>query len=256
MSKAVTLLLLLSLAATLALAQTTAPPASANDDQDQVQTNQNPDSAPAETQSGQTSLGRRPEPVANGRDIPLGTEIRATLDTPLSTRISRPGDHFTATVQQPIRANNGEVVVPAETKIEGEVTQVEQGKLVPALRGKGHLDLRFRDFRLADGKTIPLTATLVSVHSTHGVARTNEEGQVSGGTSGKQTAKDVGIGSGLGTLAGLIFGHPLKGLFIGALAGGGYVLGTNGKDVELPSQTGLVLHVDRDIPVPASPAGN
>ncbi len=255
MSKAATLTVMLSLAATLAFAQTQQQSSSAQDDQDQVQTQPSPEPRPAEPQSREAPLSRRPEPSTNGRDIPLGTEIRATLDTPLSTRISRPGDHFTATVQQPVRANNGEVVVPAESKIEGEVTQVEQGKFVPALRGKGHLDLRFRDVRLANGETIPLTATLVSVHATRGVAKTNEEGQVSGGTSGKDTAKDVGIGSGLGALAGLIFGSPLKGLVIGAAAGGGYVLGTKGKDVELPSQTGLVLHVDRDIPVPAPPAG-
>jgi hypothetical protein len=66
----------------------------------------------------------------------------------------------------------------------------------------------------------------------------------------------VGIGSGVGTIAVLIFGGPLKGLAIGALAGGGYVLGAKGKDVELPSHTGLVLRVDRDLPVPDTAPGS
>lgn len=66
----------------------------------------------------------------------------------------------------------------------------------------------------------------------------------------------MGIGSGAGTIAGLIFGSPLRGLAIGALAGGGYVLGTKGKDVELPSHTGIVLHVDRDLPVPEGVPGS
>jgi uncharacterized membrane protein len=136
------------------------------------------------------------------------------------------------------------------------VVHIEQGKLLPALRGKGHLDLRFRAFRLTNGETIPLTATLVSVHSTQGSPKIDEEGQVIAGTSGKDVAKDMGIGSGAGTIAGLIFGSPLRGLAIGALAGGGYVLGTKGKDVELPSHTGLVLHVDRDLPLPDGVPGS
>lgn len=124
----------------------------------------------------------------SNRDIPLGTEIRAALDAPLSSRVSRAGDRFTATVVQPVRAANGEVVVPAGSSIEGEVIHIEQGKLLPALRGKGHLDLRFRAFRLADGETIPLTATLVSVHSTQGSPKVDEEGQVIAGTIGKDVA--------------------------------------------------------------------
>lgn len=257
MRKAVTLTLLLSLVATLALAQT--PPQSNNPnnhDQEQAPAMQSPNPEPAETQSDQPALRDRPELPARERDIPLGTEIRAALDSPLSSRISRVGDRFTATVVQPIRAVDGEVVVPAGSRIEGEVVQIEHGKLVPALRGKGHLDLRFREFRLANGESIPVTATLVSVHSTKGAPKADEEGQVKAGTSGKEVAKDVGIGSGVGTIAGLIFGGPLRGLAIGAIVGGGYVVGAKGKDVELPSHTGLVLRVDRDLPVPDSAPGS
>jgi len=257
MRRAMTLMLLLSLVATLALAQ---PPSQSdnpnNNDQEQAPAMQSPNPAPAETQSDQPALSDRPQPLARERDIPLGTEIRAALDTPLSSRISRVGDRFTATVVQPIRAADGEVVVPAGSRIEGEVVQIEHGRLVPALRGKGQLDLRFRDFLLANGEAIPVTATLVSVHSTKGAPKVNEEGQVKAGTSGKDVAKDVGIGSGVGTIAGLIFGGPLRGLAIGAIVGGGYVLGAKGKDVELPSRTGLVLRVDRDLPVPDTAPGS
>lgn len=263
MRKAVTQTLLLWLVATLALAQT--PPQSKspnnstspnNNDQEQVPAMQSPDPSPAETQSDQPALNDRPEPPARERDIPLGTKIRAVLDSPLSSRVSRVGDRFTATVVQPIRAVDGEVVVPAGSSIEGEVVGIEHGRLVPALRGKGHLVLRFRDFRLANGQAVPMTATLVSVHSTRGAPKVDEEGQVKAGTSGKDVAKDVGIGSGVGTVAGLIFFGPLRGLAIGAIVGGGYVLGAKGKDVELPSRTGLVLRVDRDLPVPeATPGG-
>jgi hypothetical protein len=92
------------------------------------------------------------------------------------------------------------------------------------------------------------------VNSTKGKTSAGSEGEVQSGNTGKRTAKDVGIGAGVGTVAGLIFGSALKGLAIGALAGGGYVLATNGKDVELPAQTGMVLRLDHNLSVPANSA--
>lgn len=181
--------------------------------------------------------------------IAANTEIHAALDTPLSSKTSKPGDRFTATVSDPVRGANGAVVIPTGSRIEGEVAESEEGKTLPALRGKGKLSLRFRDVLLPNGQTLPLTATLVSVNSTNGKGskRADEEGQVESGTQGKDVAKDVGIGAGIGTVAGLIFGGPLKGLAVGALAGGGYVLATKGKDVELPAQTGLVIRLDQPV---------
>jgi hypothetical protein len=196
----------------------------------------------------QPELGARPQPgPLRGGDVPAGTEIDAMLQTALSTRTSQVGRQFTATVSQPVRAANGEVAIPAGSKITGEVTEAEQGKTLPSVRGRGKLNLHFSQVQLPDGATVPMTATLVSVHDT----KANEEGQVQSSTSGKTAAKDVGIGAGLGTLGGLIFGSALKGLVIGAVAGGGYVLATKGKDVELPADTGMKLRLDENLHVPA-----
>ena len=62
-------------------------------------------------------------------------------------------------------------------------------------------------------------------------------------------AKGAGVGAGIGTIAGLIFGGPLKGLAIGAIAGGGYILATRGKDVELPENTGIKIRLDQAVTV-------
>src|SRR5262249_40200518 len=59
--------------------------------------------------------------------IAAGTEIRATLDTPLSTKTSKPGDRFTATIAEPARGING-VVIPAGARVEGEVAEAEDSK--------------------------------------------------------------------------------------------------------------------------------
>jgi hypothetical protein len=181
--------------------------------------------------------------------VGVGTELHALLDTPLSTRTSKSGDRFTATISDPLRADNGAVVIPAGARIEGEVAEAEEGKTVAALRGKGKLNLRFRDVVLPSGQTLPLTATLVSVHDTSGknLKKADDEGQVQSGTRGRDAAKDVGIGAGAGTAGGLVFGGPIKGLAIGSLAGGGYVLATKAKDVNLPARTGMVIRLDQPL---------
>jgi hypothetical protein len=41
-------------------------------------------------------------------------------------------------------------------------------------------------------------------------------------------------------------------LAIGAIAGGGYVLATQGKDVDIPAQSGMKLRLDQALSIPAS----
>ncbi|MFI5089376.1 MAG: fibronectin type III domain-containing protein [Terriglobales bacterium] len=186
-----------------------------------------------------------------GKEVPAGIEIQATLQDELSTKFSRYGDKFTAVVSQPVNATDGSLGIPAGSRITGEVVESEQGKTLPAVRGRGKLNLRFRSLILPDGTTLPLNASLISVHN----MKANEEGQVQSGTSGKTAAKGVGIGAGLGTVAGLIFGGPLKGLAIGAIVGGGYVLSAKGKEVDLPPNSGMILRLEQTLRVPEQTGG-
>ena len=169
-------------------------------------------------------------------EVGAGTEIHAALDTPLSSKTSKPGDRFTATVSEPVRANNGAAVIPSGARIEGEVAESEDEKIQAALRGKGKLSLRFRDVVLPSGQTLPLTATLISVHDTSG----KNSKKADAGTQ-------IGIGAGTGSATGRSFGSHIKGLAIGALSGGGYVVATNGKDVNLPAQAGMLIRVDQPL---------
>jgi len=213
--------------------------------------------SPQSTTSETSADHARESTVRNSpatQQVPSGTQITATLDQGLSTKNSQVGDSFTATVSQPVRGSGGVVLIPAGSKINGKVSESEQGKTLPAIRGRGHLNVRFVDITFPEHVSSPLTATLVSVHPKGGNGKAGQEGEVTSGTSGKNTAKDVGIGAGVGTLAGLVFGSALKGLAIGAIAGGGYVLATDGKDVELPAQTEITVRLDQNLSVPAAVA--
>jgi len=209
--------------------------------------------APAATPGTQNSASIADS--AAGDEIPAGTQIHAALDTPLSTKTSKPGDRFTATLTDSVRGSNGFMVLASGARVEGEVAEADEGKMSAALRGKGKLSLRFRDIVSPSGQTIPLTATLISVNDTNGsnATKMNREGQEMPSARKKDViAGGVGTGAGSERASGLVFGHPLKGLAVGTMAGGGYVLATRSREVNLPAQTGMVIRLDQ----PVSSAGN
>src|SRR3954471_12934919 len=108
-----------------------------------VQTPQQPQQ-PQQSQGPMVSTRQGTSQTANngGTTVAPGTEIQAALDTALSTTNNRVGDQFTATIVQPVRDANGAVVIPAGAKVRGEVSESEQGKTLPEIRGKGRLNLR------------------------------------------------------------------------------------------------------------------
>ena len=206
--------------------------------------------SPADVPQGSTGQAANPSQNPSGPntavidEVGAGTEIHAALDTPLSSKTSKPGDRFTATISDPVRASNGAIVIPAGARVEGEVAESEDEKTLAALKDKPKLSLRFRDVVLPSGQTLPLTATLVSVHDTGGKSSKKiiTEDQIESGRNGKDSNT-----IGAATSPARSFGGPIKGLAIGALSGGGYVVATNGKDVHLPAQAGMLIRVDQPL---------
>src|SRR5690348_8296154 len=222
-------------------ATTTPAPAAASQSPEQPQKEMPPDTkAPAPTPSAKPESDSIPPSTPESEQPQLlksGTEIRATLDTPLSTKTSRVGDRFTATVSAPVRDAIGDVIIPIGSKLNGQVSDSDNERLADAIKDMGHLNLRFTDIQLPNGTDVPLNATLISVHNTKPTTRSTNQA----------TAPAIGANAGIMGA----FGPPLKGLAVGNLAGGGYVLATNGKQVNLPAECGLRLRVDRNTPLPA-----
>ncbi|HKV92154.1 MAG TPA: hypothetical protein VJW20_06380 [Candidatus Angelobacter sp.] len=223
--------------------------------QQSAQPMQNPGAAsqpatqnPSATNPNPVTAQSAPSPAVVDQ-IAAGTEIRAMLDTPLSTRTSRPGDRFTATIAEPALGNNGQVVIPIGARIEGEVAEAEDDKTLAALKDKNALSVRFRDLVLPDGQTLPLTATLISVNDTTGKSAKKADEENRSEARNRNVAKGIGAGDRPGT----VFGNPLKGLATGRLAGGGYVLSTKNKEVNLPAQTGMVIRLDQPVTATATP---
>src|SRR5687768_11623713 len=137
----------------------------------------------------------------NNRSIPVGARLTATLDQSLSTKVSKAGDAFTATVAQTLYASDGSMVVPAGAKIDGRVTATDDSDNAtePAL-----IRLAFDRIRF-DGRSFPFTASIVQSNPV----------QTSNQSSGDRT-KQIVIGGAVGAALGSILsGGDLDKIIIG-----------------------------------------
>jgi hypothetical protein len=162
--------------------------------------------------------------------IPTGTVLTVRLGQAVGSKISAPGQSFTATLASPL-AVEGRTVIPTGAAAAGTVVDAK-----PLGRFKG-------------GAVLQLRLTSITVNgseqsiSSSSVTRT-ETGK------GKRTAILAGGGAGLGALIGGLAGGG-KGAAIGALAGGGAGTGgaafTGNKDVVLPAESALSFKLEQPL---------
>lgn len=156
-----------------------------------------------------------PTGVIDGRTIPAGTVLVLRLETKLDSGSSRPGDRFRTRVIEAVINSRGRELIPQGAVVEGVVESV-----VPAQkrRRSGVIAVRFDMLRLSDGRALPLEGTLAAADADDR-RRIDEEGQVAGGGTTKQTIVFIGGGAGAGAAVGAIIGSAALGAGIGAAAG-------------------------------------
>src|SRR5258707_3993289 len=136
----------------------------------------------------------RPRPIV----VPAETVISVVLDEPVGSKISTPGQTFTATVREPIEVD-GRVAIPKGARATGIVKDAK-----PAGRFKG-------------GAALELTLTSIEVNGTNHEVHPTAPTEVSKG-KGKRTAAMVGGGAGGGALIGGL-ARGGQGALIGGLIG-------------------------------------
>jgi hypothetical protein len=187
--------------------------------------------APAGTPSSdQQAAAPAPPPPPVVITLPAGTAIRVRLDTDLGSKISQPGDSFTASVADNI-LKDGEIVVPKGARTEGTVIDA---KPLGRFKGGALLSVKLERVHTRWG-SYPVATSSISKA---------EQGK------GKRSAGFIGGGAGLGAIIGGIAGGG-KGAAIGALAGGG--AGTAGtaftgnKQIVLPAESLLTFTLDHSV---------
>ncbi len=169
--------------------------------------------------------------------VASGTSFGARLDQELSTRYSKVGDLFTVTTTVPL-TDGAKVVVPAGTKIRGEVTVAQasggSGK-------KAELQVQFEGLTV-EGKTYPVSLSI-----------TQAEVQTKGRDSTGDKALKIGGGAAAGALVGQLIGKntaaTLVGAAVGAAAGTGLQMATEDVDAFLPEGSGMTLQLDQPLTV-------
>jgi len=177
---------------------------------------------------------RRPAP----RYVPIvavGTNLKVRLNETLSSKDSRAGDAFTATVIDPARLS--------EATVHGHVRSIlKSGKI----QGRTTMNLAFDSINLTDGRHGIMHGYVTRVYGEN--SRTDEEGGVQSSSRSKQTLKRGAIGAGAGAILGGIIGGG-KGAGIGLLIGGAGGVGSlavqGSKELKLETGTEMLVHVTR-----------
>jgi hypothetical protein len=166
--------------------------------------------------------------------VPIGTSLKVRLNETLSSKESRVGDSFTATVIDPARFN--------EATTRGHVSSIKKSGKV---KGRTVMNLAFDTIQFTDGRTGTLHGYVTRVY---GGARTDNEGGVESGSRTNQTLKRGGIGAAAGAIIGGIAGGgkgAAIGLILGGAGGAGSLAVQGSKELKLESGTEMLVHVTR-----------
>ena len=184
-------------------------------------------------QTRRPRLRRAAPRVTTPRLVPVGTNLKVRINDTLSSKESRVGDRFTATVMDPVRFN--------EATVRGHIRSiVKSGKVT----GRTTMNLAFDDISLTDGRHGVLHGYVTRIYGSGG--RTDEEGGVQSSGRGNQTLKRAGIGATAGAIIGGIAGGgkgAAIGLILGGAGGAGSLAIQGSKELRIDSGTEMLVHV-------------
>jgi hypothetical protein len=173
-------------------------------------------------------------PIMMPMDVPSGTELNLTLETPVSSETAKPEQTVRARVAKAV-VISGMTVIPEGAPVTGTVVAAERSGRV---KGRASLAIRFN------------RVTVASTPYTINTARIARQAEA---TKGEDATK-IGIGAGAGAAIGAIAGGK-KGAAIGAGVGGGAgtgaVLATRGKEVSIPAGTTLRTTIQETVRITA-----
>lgn len=193
-------------------------------------------------------------PAPANHVVAQGASAKLSLQSQLSSKLNEVGDQVTAILYEAVRDSDGRVAIPKGTEFSGRITQIQSAR-----RGQRQATMTvvFESMRMEYGaERIATVVTAIDDYANDEKMRAkDDEGQVGAGRSGSRTARNAGIGGGLGSLGGLIIGAAGGGL--GGMAGSagagvlGGILMTKGNEIRLNSGTILRIRFEREVVLPA-----
>ena len=167
--------------------------------------------------------------------VPGGSTFAVTLNQTLSTDKNAAGDGFTATVEQAVRGENGEVLIPAGATVHGRVTAVSKSNHVGEA---AMISLAFESVTV-NGRTYPMQATVEEAHPQR--VTTNSVGR---------TAEHAAAGAAAGAILSKILGKSgTKGAILGAAAGTAIAMGSADVNAVLQQGSRVVIRTTGPVSV-------
>jgi len=182
------------------------------------------------------SVARRTTPTPVGPVVPIGTNLKIRIEETLSSKDSRVGDRFTATVLDPVRFN--------EAKVTGHISSIQKsGKI----KGRTSMNLAFDSIEMPGGARGTLHGYVTRVYGS-GSGQADNEGGVESGSRTNQALKRGGIGAAAGAILGGIAGGgkgAAIGLILGGAGGAGSLAIQGSKELKIESGTEMLVRVTR-----------
>lgn len=187
-------------------------------------------------------------PAVRYYTVNSGQVMRARINTTLNSKTSRVGQTFTATVTEPVYADNGTLVIPTGSTLNGRIDSVR-----PAKKGgdPGSIDVSFYSLRTPNGTSRSINGTLTDLDASN--AKSDAEGTASGDRMKRRKLIFIGGGGAGGAILGAAIGGG-KGALIGGIIGAGAgLLGdrlTKGEEAEVRSGTEFGVYLNQSISLP------
>ena len=167
--------------------------------------------------------------------VPAATDLKVRINETLSSKDSRIGDRFTATVINPTRFD--------EARLNGHISSIQKsGKI----KGRTSMNLAFDSVELRDGRKGVLHGYVTRIYGEG--SRADNEGGVESSSRTNQTVKRAGIGATVGAIVGGIAGGgkgAAIGLIVGGAGGAGSLAVKGSKELKIESGTEMLVHVTR-----------
>jgi hypothetical protein len=193
--------------------------------------------SPRQSSAPRRPVARRRAPRA-AAVVPIGTNLRVRLNDELSSKDSRVGDRFTATVVNPSRYDGATV--------RGHISAIRKSGTV---QGRTTMNLAFDSFEPREGRSGAIRGQVVRIYDADSESsKVDEEGRVQSGSRGKQAIKRGGIGAAAGAIIGGIAGGgkgAAIGLIVGGAAGAGSLAVQGKKELRLERGTEMLVRVTR-----------
>ena len=187
-------------------------------------------------------------PTVRYYTVPSGQVLRARINQTLSSKTTRIGSTFTATVTEPVYAETGTLVIPVGSTLAGRVDSVQ-----PASKGgkPGTISVSFVSLKTPNGFTRSINGTLTDLYADK--AKSDAEGTASGDKMQHRKLIFIGGGGAGGAILGAAIGGG-KGAAIGGILGAGAgLLGermTKGEEAEVRSGTEFGVYLNQPVSLP------